>query len=102
MMHKVPSSTGKSSSEDGAKASAKKKAKKVPKSEDDGDEDSNDEHDQTYDPRKRDPQFAHAEKTCLWDLVNSLSNFSLPPSSFDSCVLKVDIQCNPLYNRSHS
>ena len=22
-----------------------------------------------YDPRKRDPQYAHAESTCLWELV---------------------------------
>lgn len=27
------------------------------------------EHDESYDPRKREPQYAHAEKTCLWELV---------------------------------
>lgn len=26
-----------------------------------------------YDGRKRDPRFSNAEKSCLWELVNSLS-----------------------------
>lgn len=29
-----------------------------------------------YNPRKRDPQYAHAESACLWELVR----IALPPS----------------------
>lgn len=32
--------------------------------------------DTTYDGRKRDPQYAHAEGSCLWEIVSSFSHFS--------------------------
>lgn len=28
-----------------------------------------------YDPRKREPQYAHAESTCLWELVRIQATF---------------------------
>ncbi|KAF9510895.1 hypothetical protein BS47DRAFT_37033 [Hydnum rufescens UP504] len=32
-------------------------------------------HSEAYDPRKREPQYAHAESTCLWELVPLLHHF---------------------------
>lgn len=43
-----------------------------------------------YDGRKRDPQFSHADKTCLWELVSFLffTITSLSPDS-DSCLCNI-------------
>lgn len=32
-------------------------------------------HSETYDPRKRDPEHAHAERSCLWDLLPFIQHF---------------------------
>jgi ribosome biogenesis protein MAK21 len=34
-------------------------------------------HSEAYDPRKREPQYAHAETTCLWELVSHGDRFDL-------------------------
>jgi len=39
-----------------------------------------------YDPRKRDPQYAHAETSPLWELVRSFCR-----AFFYDCMLTVDI-----------
>jgi ribosome biogenesis protein MAK21 len=34
-------------------------------------------HSESYDPRKREPQYAHAESACLWELVSHGDRFGL-------------------------
>lgn len=36
--------------------------------------------DTTYDGKKREPQYAHAENSCLWELVRSL-RLPFPPTT---------------------
>lgn len=61
------------------------------------------EHDESYDPRKREPQYAHAEKTCLWELVccfifsvfwssSSYTYLGSPPKSLSSLCIPA---CSP-------
>lgn len=42
---------------------------------------------QHYDPRKRDPEHAHAERSCLWELLPFLQHFHPSVALFAECLL---------------
>ncbi|KAK3672280.1 RNA-binding ribosome biosynthesis protein mak21 [Recurvomyces mirabilis] len=48
---------------------------------------SNGTHSNVYDPRKRDPEHAHADRSCLWELLPTLQHFHPSVSLFASSIL---------------
>ncbi|KAK5114825.1 hypothetical protein LTR62_001982 [Meristemomyces frigidus] len=44
-------------------------------------------HSQLYDPRKRDPEHAHADRSCLWELLPTLQHFHPSVSLFAEAIL---------------